>query len=142
MARKTKASARREIFCPRCDTEFEVSAKMMSTMCPGCNQIVRAGNEKIKAYCARQELFTAGNLQVLKKGHVIAEVRAYNLSTAGEIKGNVTARESVKIEKTGKIFGNVTTPRLTVKDGAQLVGYCIIGVQVKQPEEAAVQKAS
>lgn len=130
---KAKAASRRRILCPRCDTGFEISASTQSTMCPGCHKIVRTEDEEITTYCARQELFTEGTVEVAKKGHVIAEVRVRNLVVSGEVKGAVRARESVVIDKTGKIFGNLTTPLLTVKDGASLVGYCRIGVLPEEP---------
>ncbi|MHC4606396.1 MAG: bactofilin family protein [Planctomycetota bacterium] len=131
---KRKQVTRREILCPRCETPFEVSSKTQSTMCPGCNQICKVGNEKISGYVARQELFTAGDAQITKRGHLVAEVRVYNFTVAGEVKGSVNARESVCIEKTGKLYGDVTTPRLTVKNGAHLVGYCVIGIPIDQED--------
>lgn len=138
-----KATARREILCPRCDTPFEVSAKTQSTMCPGCNRTIKTGDETIKEYCARQEVFTEGTVEVARKGHVIAEVRVRSLVVAGEVKGAVRARDSVEIEKTGKVFGDVTTPSLVVKDGAALVDYCRIGrFQEPAPETSPVNSAS
>lgn len=125
---RSKASARREILCPRCDARFKISISTKSTICPGCNKIVRTEDEKIKTYCARQELFTEGKIEVTKRGHVIAELRVRSLVVKGEVKGPVRARESVRIDKTGRIFGDLTTPALVVKDGAALVGYCIVGV--------------
>ena len=133
MARKPPV--RKEIQCPHCDKPFEVSVQAHSTMCPGCNKTIRTGNEKVKAYSAHQEFFTAGDLQITKKGTVIAEVRAVNVSLTGEIRGNVQVRESVSINKTGRLFGNLTTPRLSMKEGGQLVGYCIVGIPVEVPED-------
>ena len=137
MARsKSKANARRGILCPRCDQQFEISLATKSIMCPGCNRNLQTEDQKIKAYCAVQELFVEGKVEVAKRGHVIADVRVRALLVAGEVKGPVKAREHVRIEKTGKIFGNITTPALEVKDGASLVGYCVVGVPPDIAEKA------
>lgn len=137
---KPKAASRRQIACPRCDASFEVSTATQSTMCPGCNKNVRTANDKVDSYCAKQEEFTEGDVEVVKKGHLIAEVRVRNLLVSGEVKGQVRARESVVLEKTAKLFGNVTTPSLTVRDGASLIGYCRIGV-VPEPAPAPTKPA-
>lgn len=132
-----KTAAKRGVSCPRCDTQFEVGTATKSTVCPGCNKNVRVEDEKINEYCARQEVFTEGTIEVTKKGHVIAEIRARTFLVAGEVKGTVRVRETMRIEKTGKVFGNVTVPTLVVEDGAALVGYCVIGVPVAVPAPAA-----
>lgn len=137
---KSKPGTRRVILCPRCDASFEISTKTQSTMCPGCNKIVRTEDEEVASYCARQELFTEADVTVTKKGHLIAEVRVRNLEVAGEVKGAVRARESVTIDKTGKVIGNVTTPTLVVKEGGSLVGYCMIGIPVEVPQETPAPK--
>lgn len=129
-------AAKRDILCPRCERQFQVGVSTQSTICPGCNKRVRTADEKIKSYYGHQELFIEGKVEITKKGNVSAEVRVRELIVAGEIRGAVRARESVLIDKTGRIFGNVTTPSLTVKNGGCLVGYCVIGVPPEQDPAA------
>ena len=135
---KPKAKAKREILCPRCERAFSVGVSTQSTICPGCNKRVRTADEKIKSYYGHQELFIEGKVEITKKGTVMAEVRVQKLVVAGEVRGHVRARESVKIDKGGRIFGNVTTPSLTVKNGGSLVGFCIIGVAHEEDPVAAL----
>ena len=126
------APDKRRILCPRCDSALEVSRNTKSTLCPGCHQNVRAEDEKVNTYCARREFFTEGTVVVEKKGVLIAEVRVQHLVVQGEVKGPVRSRESVTISKTGRVYGDVRTPVLTVDEGAALVGRCEFGPRVDQ----------
>jgi len=124
----SKEAARRLIFCPRCDARQEVSKVTKSTSCPGCHRNILTSDVEINEYCAKIEMWTAGNVTVGKKGTLIAEVRAESVVVkGGEIKGPVTSRGAIVVEKGGRIFGNVTSPTLAVADGAQLVGMVVTG---------------
>lgn len=120
--------ARRLIFCPRCDARQEVSKSTKSTSCPGCHRNISTTDVEVNEYCAKIEMYTAGLVTVAKKGTLIAEVRAEAVAVkGGEIKGPVTSRGPVVLEKGGRIFGNVTAPTLAVADGSQLVGMIVTG---------------
>jgi len=120
--------ARRVIFCPRCEARQEISRVTKSTSCPGCHRNISTCDVEIGEYCAKIEMFTAGIVTVAKKGTLIAEVRAEGVAVrGGEIKGPVTSRGSVALEKGGRIFGNVTSSLLSVAEGAQLVGMVVTG---------------
>jgi cytoskeletal protein CcmA (bactofilin family) len=54
--------------------------------------------------------------------HVQAELAAKALTIHGRVVGNVTATEGVEIGESGCLYGDVVTPLLSVKDGAQLNG--------------------
>jgi cytoskeletal protein CcmA (bactofilin family) len=77
-------------------------------------------------------MYTAGIVTVAKKGTLIAEVRAEGVVVKGEIKGPVTSRGPVSLEKGGRIFGNVTSPTLKVQEGSQLVGMVVTGPRVPE----------
>src|SRR4029077_5379800 len=72
----SKDSARRLIFCPRCDARQEVSRVTKSTSCPSCHRNIMTTDVDINEYCAKIEMWTAGTVTVGKKGTLIAEVRA------------------------------------------------------------------
>jgi hypothetical protein len=122
----SKEAPRRLIFCPRCDARQEVSKVTKSTSCPGCHRNISTTDVEIGEYCAKIEMYTAGIITVAKKGTLIAEVRAEGVVVKGEIKGPVTSRGHVSIEK-GRVFGNVTSPTLAVQEGSQLVGMVVTG---------------
>lgn len=122
-----KSSDKRQVRCPRCGTPLEVSRNAKSTLCPGCHQNVRTEDESVSTYCARREFFTEGAVTVEKKGVLIADVRVHTLTVQGEVKGPVLARDSVLISKTGRVYGEIRTPVLTMELGGQLVGRCEFG---------------
>jgi len=124
----SKDSARRLIFCPRCDARQEVSRVTKSTSCPSCHRNIMTTDVDINEYCAKIEMWTAGMVTVGKKGTLIAEVRAEAVVVkGGEIKGPVTSRGLVSLEKGSKIFGNITAPSLVVGETQHLVGMIVAG---------------
>lgn len=123
-----KEAARRLIFCPRCDARQEVSGITKSTSCPGCHRNISTTDVEINEYCAKIEMYTAGIVTVGRKGTLIAEVRAEGVVVkGGEIKGPVTSRGPVSLEKGARLFGNLTAPLMAVQDGAQVVGMIVTG---------------
>ena len=132
MAKAKKEAGRRLVFCPRCNARQEVSKKTKSTSCPGCNRNIATQDVEINEYCAKIEMYTAGVITVGRKGTLIAEVRAEEVVARGEIKGPVDSRGPVTIEKSGRIFGNVTCPTLRIADGAQLIGMVVTGPRAQE----------
>lgn len=123
----SKDAGRRLIFCPRCDARQEVSRVTKSTSCPGCHRNISTQDLEINEYCAKIEMYTAGVVTVGRRGTLIAEVRAEGVVVKGEVKGPITSRGPVVLEKSGRIHGNVTSPTLRVAEGAQLVGMVVTG---------------
>jgi len=113
----------REVFCTHCDRRIEIPATAMSVNCRHCNRRVIIENLLIKAYHAVVKLATAGRVEVKKKAQVVAKVRVGELVCHGEIKGNVVSTGRVEISKSGRIFGDVACPTLSVEPGAQLRGH-------------------
>lgn len=61
-------------------------------------------------------------LYVEPSGVVIAEVEARDVVVSGVIIGDVTAANSVTLNKGAKLVGNIRTPRLIIADGASFRG--------------------
>jgi cytoskeletal protein CcmA (bactofilin family) len=59
-----------------------------------------------------------------------ADLTAHTLIISGAVTGNVTATERIEILETGSVDGDITTPRLAVRDGAVLRGR----IDVEAPE--------
>jgi len=63
-----------------------------------------------------------------KKGTLIAEVRAESVVVkGGEIKGPVTSRGSVILDKGSRVFGNITAPSLSIVESQHVVGMIVTG---------------
>jgi cytoskeletal protein CcmA (bactofilin family) len=56
------------------------------------------------------------------------------LVVAGEIEGDVCARQRVELLATGCIRGDVETPRLSIAEGGRLLGRCTTGASARPPE--------
>lgn len=61
-------------------------------------------------------------LTVGKTGKVKADVHAKVIVVEGTIEGNLQGDESVHIGKTGRVIGNVISPRISIEDGATFEG--------------------
>jgi cytoskeletal protein CcmA (bactofilin family) len=60
----------------------------------------------------------------MERGRVKATVQAGTIEVSGIIEGTVTARNSVKIHPTGRVFGDIYTPSLIIENGAVFDGKC------------------
>jgi cytoskeletal protein CcmA (bactofilin family) len=61
-------------------------------------------------------------LTVGANGKVKAEIHAKGVVIVGHVDGNVIGLERVEIQATGRVEGDVSTPKLVVSEGAQLNG--------------------
>ena len=61
-------------------------------------------------------------LTVGANGNVKAEIHAKGVVIVGHVVGNVVGLERVEIQATGQVEGDVTAPKLSVAEGAQLNG--------------------
>jgi len=65
---------------------------------------------------------TASRLTVGVSGVVNADINAKNLVIQGTVEGNIVGSESVVIEESAEVRGNIYTARISVADGAQFSG--------------------
>jgi cytoskeletal protein CcmA (bactofilin family) len=62
------------------------------------------------------------NLTVGAGATILADLKAPSIIISGAVTGNVTATERIEIRETGSVDGDLTAPRLAVRDGATLRG--------------------
>ncbi len=75
----------------------------------------------------------------------VARVLVDELVTAGEIEGDVCARQRLELLATGCIRGDVETPRLSIAEGGRLLGRCTTGASARKtesPAAPAIRRAS
>lgn len=65
-----------------------------------------------------------GSLLVMERGRIKATVKAGSVEVSGTIEGTVTAKTSVKIHPTGRVYGDIYTPSLIIENGAVFDGKC------------------
>ncbi|MBI3313168.1 MAG: polymer-forming cytoskeletal protein [Candidatus Omnitrophica bacterium] len=81
------------------------------------------------------KLDTRGNLTIGENAKVKANIQGDRIIIAGKLTGDVLAAESVSVVAPAVIQGNITTPRLSVAEGAVIEGQ-IAMLNVRQPGES------
>jgi cytoskeletal protein CcmA (bactofilin family) len=84
----------------------------------------------------RQNAVTVG-----AKGQLVAEVHARLLLIDGEVEGNLTAEEQVVLRKSGRVKGDIVSPRVTIEDGARFKGSIDMEPKTARPAASHGQPA-
>ena len=63
-----------------------------------------------------------GTVRVAGQGRVEATVHGKIVSVAGTVTGDITADERIELETSARVEGNITAPRILIKDGANFRG--------------------
>lgn len=66
----------------------------------------------------------SGSLLIMDKGCVKATVQVGMVEVSGIVEGTITAKNSVKIHSTGRVYGDIYTPALIIEHGAVFDGKC------------------
>lgn len=74
------------------------------------------------SYSGRIE--SPGTLYIAPEAKVEADIEVGSVVVAGSVVGNITAREKVEIESTGRVEGNIRTPQLKAAEGFLFRGRC------------------
>lgn len=76
-----------------------------------------------------------GTLIVGPTGRLKAEVRASNIIISGEVTGNMIAETNIEVHASGKIYGNLVAPTVTIHEGAVFQGHCHSGEKRDKPQK-------
>ena len=71
-----------------------------------------------------------GMVKVATQGHVEATVHGRVVTVAGTIAGDISADERIELEPSARVDGNLTAPRILIKDGATFRGQ----VNMREPD--------
>ncbi len=77
------------------------------------------------------------HLTIGENGRVRADVEARTIVVEGELHGDLLGHEKVVIKKTGRVQGNIVSPRVTLEDGAKFKGSIEMDPQAATPAAAA-----
>jgi cytoskeletal protein CcmA (bactofilin family) len=78
------------------------------------------------------------NLTIGPNGKIRADLYANTIIVAGDVTGNAFAAERVEIAPTGRLTGDITSPRITIADGAHFKG----SVDMERASDAARRAAA
>ncbi len=70
------------------------------------------------------EIFESGTLIVGETANIKGKVELQTLIINGRVDGEVYARTRVEIHSTGKVYGTLSTPILTINEGGIFEGDC------------------
>lgn len=139
-------SGEKEVRCTECAGTCQVPQRAMSIFCPHCNERLILEDYNIKTYRGVSRLATCGDVVVEKKGQVSASsIKAGNVIVRGKVQGDITARNVVRISKTGSLRGDIEASKLEVESGAVLNGFFRIGdgpADQRKPFTDQAQKAA
>ncbi|MEE2785765.1 MAG: polymer-forming cytoskeletal protein [Myxococcota bacterium] len=62
------------------------------------------------------------NLTISESAKLEAEITAHAVDIMGQVEGNISASEGLVIAPNASVIGDITTPRLSLADGATLKG--------------------
>ena len=122
---KAKTGVKRTIRCYLCGRESEVSARTMSTTCPGCNKAIKVEDVVIKTYLPVNDLQTCGKITITKRGRVAAKriQSGEGIECDGAMEGLVETDGVVKLGPKALWKGSHLCSRsLNITPGARLVG--------------------
>ena len=67
---------------------------------------------------------SGGTLHIAPGAYVEADIDVVSVVVAGTVVGNIRAAERLEIHSTGKVIGNIRTPRLKAAEGVEFRGRC------------------
>jgi cytoskeletal protein CcmA (bactofilin family) len=68
-----------------------------------------------------------GELQVAQSAQCEASVEAGTTVIDGRVQGNVTAKETVRLNGSGVVRGDITAAKMVMAEGASFYGQCAVG---------------
>jgi len=77
------------------------------------------------------EVDLAGELVVAPPAVLNGDIRAVTLAVSGSVTGTLSAKEKIHLEKGAVVNGRMTTPRISVVDGAAFNGE----IEMKKPAD-------
>jgi cytoskeletal protein CcmA (bactofilin family) len=95
-----------------------------------CKETIRIdGRVKGEVECDKTVLIGEG-------GKVHASIVADIVQISGEVKGNITARSKITLERTASVIGDLSTPGIVIEEGAKLQGRIVIGSDENPVQES------
>ncbi|MBW2170077.1 MAG: polymer-forming cytoskeletal protein, partial [Deltaproteobacteria bacterium] len=64
------------------------------------------------------EIFTEGTLIVGETAVIQSDIHASRIIISGEVRGNISAAKRIEMLASGRVFGNIQAPTLTMDEGA------------------------
>jgi cytoskeletal protein CcmA (bactofilin family) len=83
------------------------------------------------------KIYLTGSVVVLEGASIQSDISATEIVVAGAVRGNLMATEKVEFLSTGRLFGNVRSKVLVVREGGRVSGRILSGAPSIPTEEFA-----
>lgn len=80
---------------------------------------------------------STGTLEIYEPGEIDGEVQVHLALISGTVKGSIRASERVEIASTGRVFADIHTPSLILREGAFFEGHCSMKNASQDSNDAA-----
>ena len=87
------------------------------------------------------EIKTQDQLVVGETGKVKTDISAKKVVVGGTIIGNIEAAEDVTLLSTGRVFGNITAPRVSIEEGVVIKGEVSISAGQKKNIKNVIEES-
>ena len=101
-----------------------------------CKETIRIdGKMKGEIHCEETVIVSPG-------ASVKANISADSAVIGGEVRGDITAKRKITLEKDARVTGDLATPGIVIQEGATLKGRIVIGSVEESDEETATPTRS
>src|SRR5262245_14634785 len=131
----TPAAKAKIVRCVNCRGMMRVPVRALSVFCPHCQKRVELESLRITGSHPGRRLATCGDIVVEATGGLTAEVVATNVTILGRVRGPVVASKCVEVGPKAQVVGDISAPKIVVKEGAVIQGSCRMTRGVEEPTE-------
>jgi cytoskeletal protein CcmA (bactofilin family) len=83
------------------------------------------------------KIYLKGSVVVLEGASIQSDISATEIVVAGAVRGNLMATEKVEFSSSGRLFGNVRSKVLVVREGGRVSGRILSGTPSIPTDELA-----
>lgn len=114
---------------------MRVPARALSIFCPHCQTRVELESLRITGSHPGRRLATCGDIVVETTGWLNAEVVATNVMILGRVRGPVIASKYVEVGPRAQVVGDITAPKIVIREGAVIKGSCRMTRPLEAPAD-------
>jgi cytoskeletal protein CcmA (bactofilin family) len=112
--------------CIDASTEFDGTLR--------CRETLRIdGRLEGEVHCEKSVIIGEG-------ATVRAAIEADEVAISGEVKGDISARRKITLDRTARVIGDLCTPGIVIEEGAKLEGRIMIGSEDKPEAKARTEQ--
>lgn len=116
----------RQVWCPRCDHLFDVSARVLSLRCPRCGEGLAPRDLDVTA-SLQGDITALGLVTLPPHMRITGRLTCTRLTSGGDIQGSLTVGSTLELQPGSRTQGEITCRTLHMHPGAQVRAQASIG---------------